>query len=111
MTTFLPLDSNDQPMQVLRYRRGGAHHIGSGVSSARNTVGFDPCTSVISVYTSTPAFINFGDSAVTATSGDHYLPSGISKDIAIGGGQSAHYTHMAVLAVGASGDVYISELE
>lgn len=109
MSTFLPQDSNDHVIPVLRLKSGGAHSISASGTSARNTTGFDAATRVISVYATEPVYLNFGDSSVTAAGTDHYFPAGVYYDIAIGGEQTAHTTHLAVLAVSASGTVYVSE--
>ena len=111
MSTFLPQDTNENPMSALRLRASGEHHISAGSSSVRNGTAFDANTRVLSVYATVPVYLKFGSSSVTATSSDHYFPEGVYYDIAIGGGPTAHYTHLAVLRVFGDGDVYISEKE
>ncbi len=95
----------------MRLRVGRAHSISAGATSARNTTAFQDDTQVVSVYADVPVYINFGGSTVTATTSDHYFPAGVYYDIAIGGGRTGHYTHMAVLRVSADGTVRISEKE
>ncbi len=111
MPTFLPQDSNDNPIPALRLKNNGAHKITSGSTSARNTTAFNADTRIISLYTTSPVYIAFGDSNVTVTSSGHYFPSGIYYDISIGGDKIAHNTHIAVLAVDNTGDMYVSEKE
>ena len=111
MPTFLPQDSNDNPIPALRLKSSGAHSIASSGSSARNSTAFSDDTRVISVYATTAVYINFGGASVTAANTDHYFPAGVYYDIALGGDGSGHYTHMAVLAVGSNGTVYVSEKE
>lgn len=111
MTTILPQDSNDHPIPALRLKNGGAHQITISASSVRNTTALDTNTKIISLYCDAPAYIAFGDSSVTATSADHYFPAGIYYDVAIGGDNTAHYTHIATLQVSGSGTLYISEKE
>ncbi|MGB0720425.1 MAG: hypothetical protein ACPGRX_08125 [Bdellovibrionales bacterium] len=111
MSTKLPLDVNDNPIPALRLKSGGAHVIASGASSARNSTAFDDATRVVSLYATQPVYVAFGDVAVTASSSDHYFPAGVYYDIALGGDGAAHNTHLAVLQVGASGNVYVSEKE
>jgi hypothetical protein len=53
--------------------------------------------------------LKFGDNTVTATATDHYFPSGLYYDFAIGGDKTLHTIHIAVLAEGADCTVYISE--
>jgi hypothetical protein len=109
MSTFLPQDSNGNPIPVLRFKINGAHAISASVTSARNSTAFADETRVISLYATQPVYIKFGDSSVTATSANHYFPAGVYYDVAIGGDETAHATHIAVLAVSTSGTVYISE--
>jgi hypothetical protein len=111
MTTILPRDSNDNVIPALRLRDGGAHVISASGTSARNITAFNADTRIVSLYTSSPVYLKFGDSSVTATSSDHYFPADVYYDVSIGGDKMAHYTHIAALAVSASGSVYISEKE
>lgn len=109
MTTFLPYDSNFNPIPALRLKQGGAHKITAGAVSARNTTAFAATTRIISLYADVPVYIKFGDSSVTATTSEHFFPAGLYYDIAIGGENAAHYTHVAVLQADTGGNVYISE--
>ncbi|MCC7305306.1 MAG: hypothetical protein IT558_03490 [Alphaproteobacteria bacterium] len=112
MPTLMPLDSDNNPIPALRIRSGaGGHSITASGSSARNSTAFNADTRVVSVYATVPVYINFGDSSVTAASTSHYFPSGLYYDFAIGGGQTGHFTHLAVLQVSSGGTVYISEKE
>jgi hypothetical protein len=112
MPTLLPQDSDNNPIPAMRFRSGGAHSITVTSSSARNSTAFNEDTRVISVCTDIAMYVKFGTSSVTATSSDHYLPAGIYYDIAVGGGRSGHYTHVAALrAGGADGVLKISEKE
>lgn len=109
MSTFLPKDANENPIPALRLRSGGAHAISAGASSARNSTAFDAATRVVSLYATNPAYVKFGDSSVTATNSDHYFPAGVYYDFSIGGDETAHLTHIAVLQVSSAGTVYVSE--
>ncbi len=111
MPTFLPEDSNDNPIPALRLKNSGAHAIATSASSARNSSAFDADTRVISLYATSPAYVAFGDSSVTASSSDHYFPAGVYYDVAIGGEKTKHNTHVAALRVDANGSLYISEKE
>ena len=111
MTTLLPQDLNDNPIPALRMKSGGAHSIAAGGSSARNSTAFEADTQIVSLYADVPVYIAFGDSSITASSADHYLPAGLYYDVSIGGDHSAHYTHIAVLQVSSAGTLYISEKE
>lgn len=111
MTTKFPLDSNDTPIPVLRLKNGGAQNITSTATSARNGTAFNAETRVVSLYATQDVYINFGDSAVTATTADHFYPAGLYYDFAIGGDGTGHYTHLAVLRATTNGTVYLSEKE
>lgn len=111
MTTFLPQDLNDNPIPALRLKPNGAHAISAGTSAARNASAFTETTRIVSLFANTDVFIACGDSSVTATSADHFFPAGVYYDIAIGGDNSAHYTHISVLQASSAGTVYISEKE
>lgn len=111
MTTYLPEDTNDNPIPVLRLRDSGAHAISAGATSARNVTAFDAATRVVSLYSDVPVYIAFGDSSVTATTSDHFFPANVYYDLSIGGEKTAHYTHVAVLRVSGDGTLYVSEKE
>ena len=111
MPTLLPQDSNNNPIPAMRYVDGAAHVIAAGGVATRNASAFNADTRIISLYADVPVYMAFGDAAILATSADHYFPAGFYYDIAIGGDASAQATHVSVLAVGASGSVYVSERE
>jgi len=111
MSTFLPQDSNENPIPALRFKNGGAHAVAAGGASVRNSSAFAAGTRIVSLFATAPVFVNFGDSSVTADTGDHYFPAGVYYDVSIGGDNTAHYTHLAVLAVDGDGAVYVSEKE
>lgn len=111
MTTLLPQDSNDNPIPALRMRPSGAHEITISVSSTRNSAAFNAETRIISLYSDVPVYIAFGNSSVSATTSDHYLPAGLYYDVSIGGDGNAHYTHIAALQTSSAGTLYISEKE
>lgn len=109
--TYMPIDYNNVSIPVLRLRAGKSHKIAAGVASARNAVAFNADTRVVSVYASVPVYIAFGASNVSVTNTGHYYPAGVYYDFSIGGGKVAHSTHLAIMAVGDTGDVYVSEKE
>lgn len=111
MPTFLPEDSNDNPIPALRLASGGAHTVNVTANCNRNINPFNADTRVVSLYASASVYIAFGDDSVVATTGDHYFPAGVYYDIAIGGEKTGHYTHVAVLRVDADGALYVSEKE
>ncbi len=111
MTTKLPLDTNDNPIPALRFVNGGAHSVTTSASSARNSTAFNGDTRVVSIYATADVYLKFGDSSVSASTSDHFFPAGLYYDVAIGGDQVGHATHLAALQVSAAGVVYISEKE
>lgn len=111
MPTFLPTDMDDNVIPAVRLKSGGAHSVSVTGTSARNTTAFNAETRIVSLYATGPVYVKFGDSSVTATSSDHYFPSGVYYDFAVGGGKVGHYTHVAALQVTSGCTLYISEKE
>jgi hypothetical protein len=109
--TVLPQDDFDRPIPALRLKSGAAHSIAVTATSARNTVALDDTTRIVSIFSTVPVYIKFGGNSVTATTSDHYFPAGLYYDIAIGGDEVAHYSHVAVLRAETDGTLYISEKE
>lgn len=111
MPTLLPQDSDNNPIPAMRLKASAAHTIAAGGSAARNSTAFDADTRVVSVYADVPVYIAFGDSSVTASASDHYFPEGVYYDFAIGGDRTGQATYLSVIAVSATGSVYVSEKE
>jgi len=111
MSTKLPVDVNDNPIPALRLKDSGAHSISITATSARNSTAFDTDTRIISIYSTTDVYLNFGDNSVTADSADHFFPADTYYDFAIGGDGTGHFTHVAALRVTSDGTLYISEKE
>jgi hypothetical protein len=110
--TYMPVDSDNNPIPALRLKAsGGGHSIAAASSSARNSTGFAADTRVVSVYATGPVYLRFGGSSVTAANTDHYYPTGIYYDFAIGGGKVGQFTHLAVLRADTDCTVYVSEKE
>lgn len=109
MPTQLPTDQNNLPIPALRLKDGRAHKITVGAASARNSVGFESDTQIISLYATVPVYIRLGTGSVTATTSDHYFPAGTYYDIAVGGDGVAQSTHIAVLRESSDGILYVSE--
>ncbi len=111
MPTLLPKDQDDNVIPAVRLKGADAHSISSTVITARNSTAFDSETRIVSLYATEAVYIRFGDSSVTATTSDHYFPSGVYYDFAIGGDRVKQSTNLAVLRVDTDGTVYISEKE
>jgi len=108
--TTLPKDSDNNPIPALALNPNGAHLITvTSATSVKNTNGFDNGTRIISLYATSPMFIQFGDINIDATTSDHFLPAGLYYDFAIGGGKTIHTPYLSAIAVGDSGIIYISE--
>ncbi len=111
MSTLLPQDSNGHPIPALRMKPSGAQTIAISATTTANASPFSDETQIISLYADAPVYIAFGDETITATTSDHYLPSGLYYDVSIGGDNSVHYTHIAALQANTVGTLYISEKE
>jgi len=112
MTTLLPTDANDNLIPAMRLRSSGSHTISALTSgSARTSTAFNTGTRVVSLYATGPVFLKFGDETVTASNSDHYYPTGVYYDFAIGGDEVDQYTHVVALAADADCTLYISEKE
>jgi len=111
MSTFLPKDSNDNAIPVLRLKDGRAHAVAVSGVSARSAAAFEGTTRVVSLYADVDVYVRFGDASVTAGASDHFFPAGIYYDFAIGGSDTAQRTHLAAVAVSDNGSIYISEKE
>jgi hypothetical protein len=112
MPTILPIDSNNHPIPAVRLKPSGAHTLTAAATTSRNSVAFAADTKLVSLYATGPVYVKFGGASVTATTSDHYFPSGVYYDFSIGGGNVPHYTHVAVLRVGSSDCMlYVSEKE
>ncbi len=110
MSTFLPQDSNDNPIPVLGLKPSGAHEISATTGASMiNSTALDAATRVISLYAEEAVYVTFGDATATASAADHYFPAGVYYDFALGGDKTAHNTHVAVRSVSTDGKVYISE--
>jgi hypothetical protein len=110
--TYLPRDDDNFPIPALRLKAtGGAHAISATASTARNATAFDGETRVVSLYATDGVYVRFGDDTVTATTSDHYFPSGVYYDFAIGGGKTGQFTHIAALRANADCMLYVSEKE
>lgn len=109
MTTYLPTDSDNNPIPALRLKDDKAHQIAITAASVRNTTAFEDSTRVISIYATEDVFLRFGDSSVSAQNTDHFFPAGIYYDVSIGGEKTGHFSHVAVISAGTNGTLYISE--
>lgn len=107
--TTLPRDTDNNPIQALRLDPEGSHALNATSTSTRNSTAFADDTRVVSLYATGAVYVKFGLSDVIADANDHYFPSGLYYDFAIGGGKTLQYTHIAVIAADTACTVYLSE--
>lgn len=106
----MPKDKDGGLIPVLGYKASGAQQVAISSASARNAVAFDSETRVITVRSTVDCFFEQGDGTVAATASKHDLPANQPRDIAIGGGQTAHRPYIAVIRAGTTdGILYVSE--
>ena len=106
-----PAEVDGGIIQVMRAKDGGAHEIAIGAATARNATAFPAGARVIEVYADVACRFQSGDSSITATATDHFLPAQQTRVYSLGGDKQAQHTHIAVIQESASGTLYISELE
>lgn len=94
----LPSDASGDPIPVLYPET--PHKIISTGSSTRNSTAL--VSDVVRLYADAALNFKFGDSSVTATTSDHYIPAGVPYDFRTKG-----KTHIAIIG---SGNLYVSEL-
>ena len=111
MTTLLPKDADNNIIPALRLTDGGSHQMTATASAVSNSTPFNQTTKVISLYSTEPIYIKFGETGVMATNTDHFFPAGTYYDIAISGGagKGPHSAFISALAVSADASVFISE--
>lgn len=111
MTTLLPRDDDNIPIQALRLKSGSAHSISVTAASARNATAFDAATCTIAIYATGPCFVRSGNLTVTAAATDHYLPGGTYLYLSLGHTKVGRNSHIAAIRANADVTLYISELE
>jgi hypothetical protein len=84
---------------------GVSQSINVVTASARTSAGVGAFTRVVLIYSSTDAYYNFGDSTVTATTSDTFIPAGSEHLVQIRGGQ-----YVAAIRNSADGVMKISEM-
>jgi len=111
MTTLLPRDDDNAPIQALRLKANNAHSISVTATSARNATAFDADTRMVAIYATGPCFLRSGGATVAATATDHYLPGGTYLYLSLGHGKAGRDTHLAAIRASTDVTLYISELE
>ena len=76
MTTQMPMDGQNEAINVLGLRTGKGHVVPFTSSAANTTPEFGPTISVVTVYATVDCFLQTGGSDVTVgTSNGHFLAS------------------------------------
>ena len=109
--TRAPVDSDKQLIQALGVLAGGAHQIAVGAGSLRNSSAFNADTRVIEIFSDVACYFQTGNSSVTASASDHYLPAERERVYAIGGDKQTQHTHIAVIQAAGAGTLYVSEMD
>lgn len=107
----MPRDSSGAYVQVLRAGAGLAHHITTSGVSARNSSAFNADTRAIEIHCTEDCYFQTGNSSITASSADHWLPGGETRVYSVGGDKQAQHTHIAVIQDTTAGTLHVSELE
>lgn len=86
------------------YPLGVSQSITTSGTTARTSAGVGTFTRHVMIYSSQDAYYNFGDSTVTATTSDTFIPAGGEHFVQIRGGQ-----YIAAIQDSAAGVVKVSE--
>jgi len=108
-----PRDDANDPIPVLGLRPNGGQSVVVGAASNRSTAIANNIR-VVTLYSTVDAFVETGDSTVTANqSTSHFLPASIPFDISLGAETvaSENDRFVAVIQVSDDGTLYISERE
>lgn len=86
------------------YPLGVSQAVSVVTASARTAAGVGEFTRKVMIYSSGDAYYNFGDSTVTATTSDTFIPAGSEHFVQIRGGQ-----YVAFIRDSADGTAHVSE--
>ena len=112
MPTNLPLDSDHNPIQVLRPKlSGGAHKISPTATAAKNASAFGADTRAILVQATQDITYRLGDNTVAATVNDHFLGAGVPLYMSLGAAKAGTLAGYLSVVSQINGTVYITELE
>jgi hypothetical protein len=109
MPTVLPVDANNYPVPVLRLRPGASQNLAVSTSSVRCATSFNTETRIVGIYATSAMFVRFGDSTVTATTGDHYLPADTYMDVSVAADDLQSFSSVAAIRSATDGTLYVSE--
>lgn len=100
--TKIHVDANNVPVQGVLCPLLSENISISGITN-RNSTAFT--YKVIRVISAVGCFIKLGNSTVTATSADHYLPPNVIEYFTV-----KDYTHIAAITSGATGNFFVSQM-
>lgn len=86
------------------YPLGVSQSVSVASTSARTAAGVGEFTRHVMIYSSGDAYYNFGDSSVTATTSDTFIPAGAEHFVQIRGNQ-----YVAFIRDSADGTAHVSE--
>jgi len=99
-------DGQTEPVDLIEPlgRPGSTHTVAIGASSAEQALS-PGCMRVSLTAVGSAAAFRVGSGSQTAVVTDHYLPDGLPKDFAVDRGST-----LAVIGIGGTGTLYVSEL-
>ena len=109
-----PRDDDNAPIPVLGLRPGKGHTVPYTTASANTSPTFDTPTRVVTIFSTSNAFIQTGAATVTvAASNGHFLPAQTLVDISLGSetNPSDNDKFISILAQDTDGTLFISERE
>jgi hypothetical protein len=109
-----PRDDDNAPIPVLGLRPSKAHTVPYTTDSANTSPSFDDTNRVVTLFSTSNAFIQTGASTVTvAAANGHFLPAQTLIDISLGSQTNAADTNkfISILAQDTNGTLFISERE
>lgn len=110
--TSAPKDADGVALQALRpLLTAGSHQIIVTSTTARNSIAFGSASSALSLWALQDMFVRFGDSTVTATTSDHFIPKEMWLTFSLGGDLLTAATHIAAIRDITDGTLHISEQE
>ena len=112
MTTQMPMDGQNEAINVLGLRTGKGHVVPFTSSAANTTPEFGPTISVVTVYATVDCFLQTGGSDGTVgTSNGLFLPSSPEIALGLGGGIMVRdfYKYLSVIGSSSDGTLYVSE--
>jgi hypothetical protein len=113
--TRMPRDDNNQSIQLLRFRGGGAQTFSINPSYPVLSSQLPEGTRVITLVCEVAAYFETGGETVSATiASSHFIPAYIPYDIALGTDLSdtdGYHRYVSIITMGDAGLAHISERE